>query len=157
MVQLAITVGIIALFLYVPEIKAYSMEHQEIWWISFGITIVVMILLLCTNDIRRRWPLNIILLGVFTVSEGIMLGAVATYYEVRMNFITSLLNQKRLYILISLTDGWSTYCHRYLCGRLFGSGYIRHANQMGFHGLCRNPLRLSHYPLHFRNCCHLHP
>lgn len=86
MVQLAITVGIIALFVCEPNVQTYSRAHPEMWWIAFAMTIVLIIVLACCNDFRRRWPLNIILLGLFTLCEGFMLGAVSSLYNVRQNW-----------------------------------------------------------------------
>ena len=85
MVQLAITVGFISLFVYEPNVKLYSRQHPEMWWIAFTMTFVLLIVLACCNDFRRRWPLNIILLGLFTACEGFMLGAVSSLYRVRLN------------------------------------------------------------------------
>lgn len=81
--QLAVTVAMIAIFLYAPGVKEYSQSHQEMWWIAFAMTIVLIIVLACCQDVRRRSPLNIILLGLFTLCEGFMLGSAASYYEVR--------------------------------------------------------------------------
>jgi len=81
MVQLAITVGFIALFVYQPDVKLYSRQHPEMWWIAFAMTFVLLIVLACCNDFRRRHPLNIILLGLFTICEGFMLGAVSSLYQ----------------------------------------------------------------------------
>lgn len=44
----------------------------------------------------------------------------------------------------------------YLHSSLSSSDNFCHANQMGFHCLRRNSLRLRHHPVHFRNNCHLH-
>lgn len=82
MCQLAVTVGFIALFVYEPSVKMYSRHHPEMWWIAFVMTFVLLIVLACCNDFRRRWPLNIILLGLFTLCEGFMLGSVSSLYKV---------------------------------------------------------------------------
>ena len=83
MVQLSVTVGFIALFVYEPNVKMYSRQHPEMWWIAFAMTFILLIVLACCNDFRRRWPLNIILLSLFTLCEGFMLGAVSSLYQVR--------------------------------------------------------------------------
>ena len=83
MVQLAITTALIAFFVYVENVKLYTQQHPEMMWIAFSLSIVVLIALACCGDIRRRWPLNFILLALFTLCESFMLGTFATYYEVR--------------------------------------------------------------------------
>jgi len=81
MVQLAITVGFIAVFLYVPEVKRFAAENTWLLWVAMAMTFVLLIVLACCNDFRRRWPLNIILLLLFTLCEGFLLGAVSTAYR----------------------------------------------------------------------------
>ena len=47
-----------------------------------GVTIVLMLVLVCCEGPRRTFPANIILLGLFTVCQGFMLGTISTYYSV---------------------------------------------------------------------------
>ena len=85
MVQLAVTVGFIAIFVYQPDVKMFSRQHPEMWWIAFAMTFVLLIVLACCNDFRRRYPLNIILLSLFTICEGFVLGAVSSFYQVKIS------------------------------------------------------------------------
>ena len=87
MVQLAITVGFISLFMFERNVKEYSQKHPEMWWIAFAMTFILVIVLTCCSDFRRRWPLNIILLSLFTICEGFMLGSVASLYKVTITTI----------------------------------------------------------------------
>ena len=87
MAQLTVTVGFIALFVFVPEVSEYSKNHQEMMWIAFALSMVLLIVLGCFGDFRRRWPLNIILLGLFTICESFMLGTIASFYDVKFNSI----------------------------------------------------------------------
>lgn len=81
MVQLSMTVGMIALFVYHPDVRMYSRQHPEMQIVAMIMTFVLLIALACCSDFRRRYPLNIILLGLFTLCEGFMLGSVASYYQ----------------------------------------------------------------------------
>ena len=47
-----------------------------------GITIAVIIVLACVESARRKSPMNFILLLVFTLCEGFMLGVFASYFDV---------------------------------------------------------------------------
>ncbi|KAM3613937.1 uncharacterized protein V6R79_007345 [Siganus canaliculatus] len=82
MVQLLVTLGIICAFLYCETLREWTSENS--WFsISTMVAVVVLILVLsCCDNIRRRVPLNFITLGLFTVAEGLMLGSVAAYYDV---------------------------------------------------------------------------
>ena len=102
MVQLAVTVGFIALFVYQPDVKMYSRQHPEMWLIAFAMTFVLLIVLACCNDFRRRHPLNIILLSLFTICEGFMLGAVSSLYQVSINCLPFLIFKINLLINFSI-------------------------------------------------------
>jgi len=82
MVQLLITGGIIALFLYEENIARFSQEHPEMMIVSAVGTLVLTIVLVCCDNCRRMWPMNFILLITFTVLEGWMLGTVCSFFEI---------------------------------------------------------------------------
>lgn len=82
MVQLLITGGIIALFLYEENIARFSQEHPEMLYVSMAFTLVLTIVLACCHDLRRRWPMNFILLITFTVFEGWLLGTVCSLFQI---------------------------------------------------------------------------
>ena len=88
-VQLAVTLGFIAMFVYNSNANLFFREHPEMCWIAFLMTFVLLIVLACYNDFRRRYPLNLIFLGLFTLCEGFMLGAVSSLYDVRIDIIIS--------------------------------------------------------------------
>ncbi|XP_046653753.1 protein lifeguard 1-like isoform X1 [Daphnia pulicaria] len=81
MVQLAITVAIISLFVYEPSVQLYAFEHPEMWLITFLMAIGLIIVLARCHEFRRRWPLNLILLGLFTLCEGFLLGTLSASNE----------------------------------------------------------------------------
>ena len=87
MAQLTVTVGFIALFVFVSKVSVYSKNHPEMMWTAFALSIVLLIALACFGDFRRRWPLYIILLGLFTICESFMLGTIASFYDVKFNSI----------------------------------------------------------------------
>lgn len=80
-VQLGITLAFICWFLYHTPTKRFVQSHPEISWISFGVIIVVMIVLVCCGETRRKAPMNFILLFIFTLAESFVLGANATFYK----------------------------------------------------------------------------
>ncbi|XP_062848036.1 protein lifeguard 1 [Trichomycterus rosablanca] len=80
-VQLLITVGIICAFLYWDTLKNWTVRT---YWFSFammGTTLALVIVLSCCSDLRRKVPLNFILLGLFTIAEGLLLGSVTVYFN----------------------------------------------------------------------------
>merc|ERR1719206_1183238 len=65
----------------VEQVKLYARQHQEMWWIALVIMIVSLISLACCPGVRRKTPHNFVFLGLFTVAEGFLLGAVTSTYD----------------------------------------------------------------------------
>ncbi|XP_030056163.1 protein lifeguard 1 [Microcaecilia unicolor] len=80
-VQLVITVGIICMFIYWPTLKKWVRYNSWFTYALFPVIFVLVIVLSCCNDVRRKFPVNFILLGLFTIVEGLMLGAVSAFFE----------------------------------------------------------------------------
>ncbi|XP_076453208.1 protein lifeguard 1-like [Babylonia areolata] len=80
-VQILITALMIALFLYVEPIQDYSQQNPWLFIVGMVVTFVILIILACCPNVRRSYPSNLILLAVFTIFEGFLLGAVSSHYE----------------------------------------------------------------------------
>ncbi|KAK2903033.1 hypothetical protein Q8A67_007746 [Cirrhinus molitorella] len=81
MVQLLITVGIICAFLYWETLNDWV---KDTYWFTYTMmcaTFVLIFVLICCPDIRRKVPLNFIFLALFTIIEGLLLGSVVVYYS----------------------------------------------------------------------------
>uniref|UniRef100_A0A8C1ZYZ5 Zgc:110410 n=1 Tax=Cyprinus carpio TaxID=7962 RepID=A0A8C1ZYZ5_CYPCA len=81
MVQLLITIGIICAFLYWETLKEWV---RGTYWFTYTMmcaTFVLIIVLVCCGDIRRKVPLNFIFLALFTITEGFLLGSVVVFYS----------------------------------------------------------------------------
>jgi FtsH-binding integral membrane protein len=94
-VQLLITIAFIAIFLFSDGVKKYAQDHIEMWAIAFVLVFIVMIVFVCFTEARRQWPLNIILLCVFTLCQGFFLGSVSATYDVSYTGIKSTVPYKR--------------------------------------------------------------
>ncbi|KAH9490169.1 hypothetical protein Btru_051240 [Bulinus truncatus] len=79
--QIAITAGMISLFIFVDPIKEYSRQNPWMWILAFVMTFVIIIILACCPDFRRKTPINMILLMSFTICEGFLLGTVSGHYD----------------------------------------------------------------------------
>ncbi|KAK7071199.1 hypothetical protein SK128_003819 [Halocaridina rubra] len=80
-IQLLITFGIVAIFIFVDSVKTYALENVALFWSAFGLTIAMIILLACCGNFRRKVPHNYIALFVFTICEGYLLGCTAATFE----------------------------------------------------------------------------
>ncbi|XP_067305756.1 protein lifeguard 1 [Pseudorasbora parva] len=81
MAQLLITVGIICAFLYWETLSDWVRDTYWFTYTMMGVTFALIIVLICCGDIRRKVPLNFIFLGLFTITEGLLLGSVVVYYS----------------------------------------------------------------------------
>ncbi|KAK7092971.1 protein lifeguard 1-like [Littorina saxatilis] len=80
-VQILITAVMIALFIYVEPIKEYSVRNPWLYIVAMVATFAILLVLACCPNVRRNYPSNLILLGLFTVFEGFLLGTVSSHYE----------------------------------------------------------------------------
>jgi len=72
--QLVITVGLMCLSL-TNAAKTWLINPNNFWlfWVSFALSIVIIIPLICFKSIARKVPMNYVLLILWTVCESIML------------------------------------------------------------------------------------
>merc|ERR1712142_1302203 len=82
--QLAVTLAIIGVFM-IPSVQKFSAENPWLYILALVVAFVVMFTLICPccpDDMRRKTPGNFILLGVFTLAEGFMIGTITSHYKV---------------------------------------------------------------------------
>lgn len=87
MVQLLITMAMIALFTFVDSVKLYSQQNPWLYWTAFGVMLTSMIAMVCCEGARRKAPTNYVFLGIFTIAEGFMLGTVTAAFDAESGFI----------------------------------------------------------------------
>lgn len=90
--QLIITVGIIiAIYIPVSEHPYTNYFYQNPWvfWTAFGVTFVMIIAMGCVPDLRRKSPINIICLLLFTAAEGVLLGITCSTYDAQTVLIAA--------------------------------------------------------------------
>jgi len=84
-VQLAFTVGCIVFFMFYVSGhgggQRFVRENIVLLYVSLGITLVVLFPMVCVRSLRRTFPINFILLAVFTIAESICLGMVSSLYS----------------------------------------------------------------------------
>ncbi|XP_063615382.1 protein lifeguard 1-like [Penaeus indicus] len=79
--QLLITFGLVAIFVWVPDVGQYALNNQWMLWVAIGLTLTMVIALSCCGNLRRKSPYNYIALFVFTICEAYLLGVVSASYE----------------------------------------------------------------------------
>ncbi|XP_078091623.1 protein lifeguard 1 [Mustelus asterias] len=80
MVQLLVTVGIICMFLYWKALNEWAVRTYWFTYALFPALFILIIILSCCDGFRRKAPWNFMLLFLFTILEGLLLGAVSVFY-----------------------------------------------------------------------------
>ncbi|TRY97779.1 hypothetical protein DNTS_008277 [Danionella cerebrum] len=83
MLQLFSTVAIIALFTFHAPVRMYIQTHPILYSISNLLFLVTYICLACCGDLRRKFPWNLLLLTIFTLSMACMLGFISSFYNTK--------------------------------------------------------------------------
>ncbi|XP_023029196.1 protein lifeguard 1 isoform X2 [Leptinotarsa decemlineata] len=81
-VQLAITLSFICWFLFDCNTKEFVQNNPILLFISIGVVFVSLIFLACCGDLRRRAPMNYIILFTFTLAESVLLGTITSMCDV---------------------------------------------------------------------------
>lgn len=80
MAQLTVTFGFVAVFTLSSSVQMFVAQNIAIFYVALAGTIICIIALSCCGNLRRRTPHNFIFLGLFTVCEGILLGAASASF-----------------------------------------------------------------------------
>jgi FtsH-binding integral membrane protein len=83
---LTLTVGFIALFQFHEGALRYA--YKNTWMLNTAMisTLALALLMSFSTSIRRAAPLNIIILGAYTLAQGFMVGIMSSFYEVQEVF-----------------------------------------------------------------------
>ncbi|XP_037095374.1 protein lifeguard 3-like isoform X2 [Syngnathus acus] len=81
--QLTVTFSVVAVFTFVEPVKMFVIRYPGIYWASLVVYFIVYCILICCKEPRRRFPWNLVLLGVFTVALSYMSGTISSYYETK--------------------------------------------------------------------------
>ncbi|XP_015241176.1 PREDICTED: protein lifeguard 2-like [Cyprinodon variegatus] len=83
MIQLLVTFAIVALFTFCDPVKDYIQTNPGWYWASYAVFFVTYLTLSCCSAPRRRFPWNLILLAVFTLSLSYMTGMLSSFYNTK--------------------------------------------------------------------------
>jgi len=79
--QLLLTFAIVAVIFFVQPVKHFIFANPAILYAAMAGTFVLMIVLVCCTSVGRKFPLNVILLAIFTVLEGVVVGSICAVYD----------------------------------------------------------------------------
>lgn len=128
MCQLLLTFAIVSFFMYHEPTKRFVQQNGYLVWVGFVALMIVMIVLACCGEVRRKSPINLILLGLFTGIQGFVLGC-----------FTSQFNSGEVSLHLQVWKSFKCFWFQGVVGigdnscGMFGADFIRLPNQMGFH------------------------
>ncbi|XP_063065673.1 protein lifeguard 2-like [Engraulis encrasicolus] len=83
MIQLLVTLAIVALCVFCEPVKAFVHANPGWYWASYAVFLVTYLTICCCSAPRRKFPWNIILLALFTLSFSYMTGMLSSFYNTK--------------------------------------------------------------------------
>ncbi|XP_061470908.1 protein lifeguard 2 isoform X2 [Rhineura floridana] len=83
LLQLLVTVSIVALFTFCEPVKGYIQANPAWYWASYAVFFITYLILACCSGPRRYFPWNLILLSIFTLSMAYLTGMLSSYYNTK--------------------------------------------------------------------------
>lgn len=87
--QLAVTVALIALFQFHEGSVMYAYNNPWLMNLAMMTTLALTLLMGFSTSIRRQAPLNLIVLGAYTVSQAFLVGLLSSFYQVEEVFLAA--------------------------------------------------------------------
>lgn len=82
-VQLAITTGFIAMFVFTESVNQWARQNSSMAIVAYVVFIVLYFVLVCCENVRRQHPTNLIILGLFTCALSYMVGFISSQYQTK--------------------------------------------------------------------------
>ncbi|XP_053101157.1 protein lifeguard 1-like isoform X2 [Hemicordylus capensis] len=79
--QLSVTSAFVAIFTFVPEVKRFVHAHGWLVTASLIVLFVSIMVLACCRQFQRKYPWNLVVLSIVTLSLSYLLGAITSMYN----------------------------------------------------------------------------
>lgn len=76
--QLLVTFGFVAIFTFVDQVRMGVQRNPAVLIVAIVLSLVFLFALMCFPKIAKRWPVNVLCLAGFTLTEGYLIGAIAS-------------------------------------------------------------------------------
>ncbi|PRW59235.1 lifeguard 1 [Chlorella sorokiniana] len=83
--QLCVTVGVAATFMFVQPLRDYVRPGgpgQWVFIVAWVLSLVALIAIMCSSTLRRKHPYNIMALFAFTCIMAVLVGTICSYWDV---------------------------------------------------------------------------
>ncbi|XP_029770007.1 protein lifeguard 1, partial [Terrapene carolina triunguis] len=79
--QLSVTLAFVAIFTFVKGMKGFVRRNVWMYYVSYAIFFISLIVLSCCGEFRRKYPWNLVALSILTLSLSYMVGMIASFYQ----------------------------------------------------------------------------
>jgi len=128
--QLAFTAGTIALFSHNTSVRGFFRDKYGrrtdngfiMYWVSYAIFFITYLGIICVPTLRRKHPINIVTLSVFTLAMSLMTGVISVYHDTEWVWMAMAITGA---ITLALTlfafqtkwdfTGWGPFLCAFLC------------------------------------------
>ena len=108
MMQMVVTIGMTSWFMFHEPTRDYVQQSQGMYIGAYVTFIVLYFVLVCCTKVARQFPVNLILLAVFTLAIGYLVAAVSTFHDTKIVLaafgMTTVSNSSALLMLALLTS-----------------------------------------------------
>jgi FtsH-binding integral membrane protein len=84
LLQLLATVAAGAVFYYVQPVKEFVQLNVWPFWAAWAFSFAVLMFMTFSTDARRKYPLNMITLAIFTLAFAFLVGCVTSFYDIQV-------------------------------------------------------------------------
>jgi FtsH-binding integral membrane protein len=98
-VQLVLTVALMSLS-FIDGVNQFMVTNLVPFWIALGLSLAILLPLMCFRSLARAVPINYILLFAWTLCEGYMLAVCCSFYDPKVVMLAGLMTAA---VTISLT------------------------------------------------------
>ncbi|KAH8365223.1 hypothetical protein KR084_006269 [Drosophila pseudotakahashii] len=81
MVQLLFTCAVMAIFVCHEPTKLFVQHNLVVVFVAMIVNIIVLIMIVCVESVRRKHPVNLICLAIFTFTMSVLLGAASSVMD----------------------------------------------------------------------------
>ncbi|XP_016990503.1 protein lifeguard 1 isoform X2 [Drosophila rhopaloa] len=81
LVQLLFTCAVMAAFVYHEPTKHFVQSNLIVVFVAMIVNIVVLIMIVCVESVRRKHPVNLIFLAIFTFTMSLLLGTASSLMD----------------------------------------------------------------------------
>lgn len=93
-IQLLLTLVSIILFTYHLGVRKFTIENIWIFYAAVGIGFVTFLTLMCCESVRYSWPINLIVLFIFTIAWSCLIGLSTLLAPPELVVVVVVLNHK---------------------------------------------------------------